>query len=155
MFDVPFVPTAMRAVPAIAAALAIGTDDVVYELGSGDGRVLCALARQYPAAHFVGIERNPLLHAAARLRVWAYRIQNIELHRGDLFAADLSRATRLYAYLLADVMDRLLPKLQCELCGARLVSRAFVFAGKQALEARRISDRDGPHGEHLLHIYEF
>src|SRR4051812_24881721 len=61
-FDVPFVRTPSRYFEKIERALEIQRGDVVYELGSGDGRLLLFLGRRYKDNQFVGIELNPILY---------------------------------------------------------------------------------------------
>jgi len=153
---VPFVPTRGRYFPQIIDSLDIGRGDVVYELGSGDGRFLLACALANAGTRHVGIERNPLLHLMALLRKkYAGNPSNITFIRGDLFTADLRGATRIYAYLLPSVMSSLLPKFERECAGARLASSAFTFADKEPVEIVTLSTNPGSHGQNVLYVYEF
>src|SRR5258708_2354498 len=61
-FDVPFVPTPFASLSKVLGALDLQPGNVVYELGSGDGRLLLAAARAHPDVSFLGIERNLMLH---------------------------------------------------------------------------------------------
>jgi SAM-dependent methyltransferase len=100
--------------------------DVVYDLGSGDGRIVILAAQKY-GARGVGIEIDPKLVAlsrtVAREGEVADRATFIE---GDLFTADLSQATVVTLWLTRSVNARLTPKLLSELKpGTRIVARQF------------------------------
>ena len=104
----------------------VGPEDVVYDLGSGDGRVVIIAAEKY-GARGVGIELVPRLvemsRELARQGEVAGRATFVE---GDLFTADISEATVVTLYLSPSINRRLLPKLQHELRpGTRIVSRQF------------------------------
>jgi SAM-dependent methyltransferase len=124
--DIFFVPT-MQAVAEDMLKLArVTADDVVYDLGSGDGRILIIAAEKY-RARGVGIEIDPKLVALARQIAKdgevADKVQFIE---GDLFEADISPATVVTIYLSPTVNRRLEPKLRRELRpGTRIVSHQF------------------------------
>jgi cyclopropane fatty-acyl-phospholipid synthase-like methyltransferase len=140
--DVNFVPTPMHAVEAMLDLAKVTRDDVVYDLGSGDGRIVIMAAEKY-GARAVGLELDPALVAAsrraAREKGVADRVTFVE---GDLFAADLSPATVVTMYLSSRINERLLPKLRRELKpGARVVSHDFDFRGLPT-EKRRIAGGD-------------
>ena len=152
--DVPFVPTPTRYAKQIAEALALNADDTLYELGSGDGRMLLAFARMCPEARFVGIERNILLYLQSVARKRLHRsARNVEFRHANIFASDFSEATKVYTYLLTSVMDRLYPELEKN-AHVVVASRAFRFTGKSPLQEIRIAKRDGSHNEHMLYVYE-
>lgn len=126
LLDVPFVPTDERMVRAMLKLAAVGADDVVYDLGSGDGRIVVAAARDHGAqAVGVEIDRERVEQAeayAARAGV-EHRVSFIEY---DLFHADFSPATVVTMYLLHSVNRELRPRLLEELRpGTRVVSHAF------------------------------
>ncbi len=153
--DAPFLPTPYDALATIAKSLEIEARDVVYELGSGDGRFLIYCARQEPSAQYVGIERNVALVFWARVRTYfSGNPKNVQFLRKNIHEVDLTNATKIYAYLLGPVMDKLLPTFQREFRG-RLASRAFVFREKQATSVVTLSEKKGRFGEHLLHVYDF
>jgi hypothetical protein len=153
--DVPFVPTPMRYAPIVIEALEVREGDIVFELGSGDGRFLLACARLDPSIRFVGIERNPLLHLAALLRKrFTGRPSNAEFRLGNFFATDLSEADKVYAYLLDPVMFRLQSKFEKEFKG-RVASRAFPFPRRELSNVVALTETIGGHGQHLLFVYDF
>lgn len=153
--DAPFLPTPVRYAPLVLETLAVQAGDIVYELGSGDGRFMLECAKLAPKARFVGIERNPFLHGIALLRKKSARnAPNVEFRRGNFFDADFSEATKVYAYLLDDVMFRLSPKFQSEFKG-RIASRAFPIPRKELSNVVALTERIGAHGQHLLFVYDF
>jgi Putative methyltransferase len=153
--DVPFVPTSVHYADIVAATLDLSPGDVVFELGSGDGRFMLALAALQPGARFVGVEHNPLLHIAALTRRrFGGDPGNVEFQRGDFFATDFSPANKMYLYLLDPVMHQLQPKFDNQFKG-RVVSRAFPFTRKKLSNVVALSDHIGMHGQHLLFVYDF
>ena len=157
LVEVPFVRTSRRVYPLIADALEIKENDVVYELGSGDGGFLLTLSTQFPHTRFVGIERNIVLHWLAQLckRFFYGNPPNVSFRRENFFKTDFSETTKMYTYLLTGVMNRLLPTFERELKGARIASLAFQFKEKQPSHVVELSKKRGSHGEHLLYVYDF
>jgi SAM-dependent methyltransferase len=151
---VPFVPTPARFALTIGELLAIVPGDVVYDLGSGDGRVLHTLAKQYPEAHFVGIEGNPFLVLFARRRASRARVTNVTYRRKNIFRADYQDATKMYLYLLNSVLTKLSPTIDASPRLTHIVSRAFVFPHKEPVS---VTDIGGlcTHDENNLRLYVF
>ena len=100
--------------------------DTVYDLGSGDGRIVIAAAKEF-GARGVGIEINPERVEEARSNAKKAGVEErVKFETADLFDADLRGATVVTLYLLPDLNLRLRPKLLKELKpGARVVSHAF------------------------------
>ena len=125
--DVPFLVTPPEIVERMLKLAAVRPDDVVYELGSGDGRIVIAAARDFGARQAVGIEIDPGL--VARSREYARRAgvaDRVTFREQDLFQTDLSSATVVTLYLTREVNVRLRPKLLAELApGTRVVSFNF------------------------------
>jgi SAM-dependent methyltransferase len=124
--DVPFVPTPADAVAAMLKLAGVKKDDVVYDLGSGDGRIVIAAARRY-GARGVGIDIDPARIAEAEQNARAAGVAiRVRFVRQDLFDADLGEATVVTLYLLPRINLRLRPKLLAELKpGTRVVSYGF------------------------------
>ncbi len=122
----PFVPTPDVVVDEMLELAAVSARDVVYDLGSGDGRIVIAAARRF-GARGVGIEIDPDLVRDATERAEQAGVAHlVRFLHGDLFAADLHEATVVTLYLLPEVNRRLLPKLLVELRpGTRIVSRNY------------------------------
>ena len=125
--DVGFVPTPHRVVDAMLMVAKVGKGDVLYDLGSGDGRIPIAAARKYGIARGIGIDIDPeRINEANRNRIRAGVGERVRFVNADLFEADLSDATVITLYLLPRLNLKLLPKLLQELRpGTRIVSHAF------------------------------
>ena len=125
--DVIFVPTPYEVVDAMLKVAKVGKGDVLYDLGSGDGRIPIAAAQKYGIARGVGIDINPerIREANENLRS-AGLGDRVRFINADLFETDLSEATVVTLYLLSALNLKLLPKLLKELKpGTRVVSHAF------------------------------
>ena len=124
--DVIYVPTPDSVVKAMLATAKVGPGDVVYDLGSGDGRIPIAAVRDFGAARGVGIELDPQRIAEARANAVAAGVnERVEFVQQDLFEADLSRATVVAMYLLPAINARLLPTLRALKPGTRIVSHNY------------------------------
>ena len=123
--DVPFVPTPERVVAKMLEVAKVGPRDVVYDLGSGDGRIVIAAAKK--GARAVGIDIDPERIREARENARRAGVtKRVEFREGDLFKADFSDATVVTLYLLSGVNLKLRPKLLAELKpGTRIVSHGF------------------------------
>jgi SAM-dependent methyltransferase len=126
--DIHFAATPQPVVDAMLKLAHVTADDVVYDLGSGDGRIVILAAQKY-GARGVGIELQPRLveisRQVAREGEVADRVTFME---GDMFAADISRATVVTLWLSSTVNLRLEPKLRRELRpGTRIVSHQFLI----------------------------
>jgi protein-L-isoaspartate O-methyltransferase len=124
--DVPFVRSPKKVVVRMLEFADVSADDVVYDLGSGDGRIPITAAQQF-GARGVGIEIRPDLVEKARTRATAMGVANkVEFRQGDLFEADFSDATVVTLYLLPDVNTKLRPTLFEQLDpGTRVISHGF------------------------------
>ena len=125
--DVVYVPTPYEAVDAMLKVAKVGKNDVVYDLGSGDGRIPIMAVQKYQAARAVGIDINPerIKEAEANLKAAGVG-DRVRFLNEDLFEAKISDATVVTLYLLPSLNLKLLPKLLAELKpGTRIVSHAF------------------------------
>jgi SAM-dependent methyltransferase len=124
--EIIFVPTPPAVVTAMLELAGVEATDVVYDLGSGDGRIPIAAAREF-GARAVGIELDPALVRESEVLAQAAGVDaRVRFVAGDLFAADISDATVVTLYLLPSLNARLLPKLNAELApGTPVVSHAF------------------------------
>lgn len=124
--DVGYEPTPQAAVEAMLALAHVGPGDVVYDLGSGDGRIVITAAKKF-GARGVGVEMQPaLVRASRQAAADAGVADKVTFVEDDFFNVDLSRATVVTLYLFPHVNARLEPKLRRELhAGARIVSYSF------------------------------
>jgi|SRR5581483_1242849 len=124
--DVIYVPTPQPVVEAMLSVAHVTSADVVYDLGSGDGRIVIAAAKQY-GARGVGIEIDPVLVKKATENAAAAGVADrVRFVNENLFTADIHQATVVTLYLLQSINERLRPKLVRELKpGTRVVSHVF------------------------------
>jgi SAM-dependent methyltransferase len=140
--DVHYQPTGPAVVDAMLRLAAVGADDVVYDLGCGDGRIVIAAARK-TGARGVGIDLDPErireANANAKLAGVADRVR---FARADLFATDFREATVVMLYLLPELNLKLRPKLLAELRpGARIVSHMHDMGDWKPEATVRIGNR--------------
>ena len=124
--DVPFVPTPPEVVERMLEMANVGKNDVVYDLGCGDGRIVITAAKER-GARGVGIDLNPQRIAEAKANAQSAGVTDrVEFKVGDLFTADFSEASVVTLYLLPDVNRALRPQLWKQLkVGTRVVSHDF------------------------------
>ncbi len=124
--DVPYVQTPTDVVAEMLRIASVRPGDVVYDLGSGDGRIVIAAARDF-GARGVGIEIDPSLVAYSKEQARKAGVADrVTFRADDLFDVDLSDATVVTLYLSYDMNLRLRPKLQRELRpGSRIVSHDY------------------------------
>jgi precorrin-6B methylase 2 len=123
--DIHFSPTRHNIADAMLQLAGVTADDVVYDLGSGDGRIPIIAAQKYGATA-VGIEIDPrLVEISRRIATEAEVSQRVSFIVGDLFETDLGRATVITMYLSGSIMKILEPKLRTLKPGTRIVSHQF------------------------------
>ncbi|MEZ5293504.1 MAG: methyltransferase domain-containing protein [Vicinamibacterales bacterium] len=124
--DVIYVPTPQEVVDAMLLAAKVTKDDVVYDLGTGDGRIPVTAAKKY-GARAVGIDIDPERIKDATENVQRNGVgDRVRIQQADLFEADISPATVVTLYLLPSLNVKLRPKLLRDLKpGTRIVSHAF------------------------------
>jgi SAM-dependent methyltransferase len=140
--DIIFVPTPKEVVDAMLKVARVTAEDVIYDLGSGDGRIPITAAKVY-GARGVGIDLDPERVAEANQLAAAAGVTNrVTFVVQDLFTTDISPATVVTLYLLPSLNVRLIPKLNQELKpGTRVVSHAFDMGGIPPKETLNINGR--------------
>ena len=110
--DVVFVPTPPDVVEAMLKVAKVGKGDVLYDLGSGDGRIPITAAQKYGIARGIGIDINPERIKEANENLRKARVADrVRFVNADLFESDLRDATVITLYLLPALNLKLLPKL--------------------------------------------
>lgn len=124
--DVIYVPTPQHVVDEMLKLAEVKEGDVLYDLGSGDGRIPVTAAKEY-GIRAVGIDIDPKRIAEARENARAAGVEDkVTFRNADLFASDISEASVVTLYLLESLNEKLRPKLLAELKpGTRIVSHAF------------------------------
>src|SRR5262245_14176683 len=126
--DVIFVPTPPEVVAAMLKVAKVGKNDIVFDLGSGDGRIPIAAVKDFGAARATGIDIDPqrIKEANANLANSGIKDGRVRFLNQDLFETNISEATVVTLYLLPSLNLKLIPKFQKELKpGTRIVSHSF------------------------------
>ena len=141
----PFVATPARVVDAALELAGADGNDVVYDLGSGDGRIILAAAQRF-RAKAVGIEWNQELCEKTSLAIQQLGLEGkVKMIQGDIFAQDLSPASVVTGYLMPKAWERLGPILEKQLKqGTRVISINDPIPGWPIEEMKRLGA--GPEG---------
>ncbi len=139
---VPFVPTPQDVVEGMLELAQVKKGDVVYDLGSGDGRIVVTAAKKY-GVRAVGFEIDPDLIKQSREAVRKEGLEHLaEIREQDILTVDLSGATVVTMYLLPDVNMRLRPNVLSQLKpGSRVVSHAFDMGDWKPDKVERVNGR--------------
>jgi len=126
--DVVWVPTPQELVEKMLDMAKVTPQDIVMDLGSGDGRNIIAAARR--GARAIGVEYNPEMVALSRrLAKEAGVSDKATFIEGDMYEADISKATVLALFLLPGNLDKLAPKFLALKAGTRMVNNTFTVTG--------------------------
>jgi tRNA G37 N-methylase Trm5 len=138
---VPFVPTPQDVVDKMLELAQVKKGDVVYDLGSGDGRIVITAAKKY-GVKAVGFEIDPDLIQRSRDNIRKEKVEHLaEIREQDILTADLSPANVVTMYLLPDVNLKLRPNVQKQLRkGSRVVSHAFDMGDWKADKVVNVKD---------------
>lgn len=122
----PYVPTPPKVVDAMLELAHVTKDDVVYDLGCGDGRIVIAAAKKH-GCRAVGVDLDPRRVQEALDNVRKEKLEHlITIRQQDIFDVDVSEATVVMAYLFEEAMLKLRPTLRRQLRpGSRIVSHGF------------------------------
>ena len=131
--DVVWVPTPQALVEKMLDMAKVTRRDYVIDLGSGDGRNVIAAARR--GARALGVEYDPGLVALARRNAAAAGVaKRARFVRGDMYEADISKATVLALFLLPQNLEQLKPKFERLRPGTRIVSNGYEIPGWEPTE---------------------
>jgi len=148
--EVPDVRTPPEVVVEILRLARVGPDDMVYDLGSGDGRIVIAAARDF-GARGVGIELDPDLVAESIRNARRARVADrARFLQQDIFEAEISEATVVTLYLSPEVNLRLRPKFLALTPGSRVVSHDFPIGD---WKPERVVSFKGPERTHVLSLW--
>ena len=146
-----YIPLPNRVVPLVIEALELNDGDTLYDLGSGDGKVLRAAVRAN-AVQAVGVEINPIVAAISKLK--GSGLPNYRIFRASLYNQDLSEATKIFTYLWPSMMEQLEPKLEKEVKkGTRIVSCDFPLPKKKPHEVINIGSKRQLGQKLYIYIY--
>jgi SAM-dependent methyltransferase len=138
---VPFVPSPQEVVDKMVEVAGVKKGDVVYDMGSGDGRIVIAAAKK--GARAVGFEIDGDLVKESRENIRKAGVQNLaEIRQQDILTVDFSPASVVTMYLLPDVNLKLKPNLLSQLKpGSRVVSHSFDMGDWKADKVERVDGR--------------
>lgn len=123
----PFVPSSRKTSRKMIDAADLKKDDIIYDLGSGDGRLVIMAARK-GIKYAVGFEVNPLLNIFARIKAVLFRLPNTKFYTRSIWNADLSKCDKIFVYLLPKSMIKLEKKILEEMQeGSFIISHSFSF----------------------------
>ena len=142
--DVIYVPTPNEVVEAMLKVAKVGAGDVLYDLGSGDGRIPITAAQKHGIKRGVGIDINPERIKEANENLARAGVgDRVKFVNADLFESDFRDATVITLYLLPSLNLKLLPKLLNETKpGTRIVSHAFDMGSWKPEQALKVEGRD-------------
>jgi predicted RNA methylase len=148
----PDVPTPQVVVERMLESGHVKPGDMVYDLGSGDGRIVITAARKF-GARAVGVEIRPDLCRKANERIKALGLHDrVKVIEGSALHVDLSPANVVTMVLLTDSNERLRPNLEKYLkAGTRVVSNQFPIKGWRPSEVVRVK---AGKMEHTIYVYE-
>jgi predicted RNA methylase len=138
--DVVFVPTPQIAVAQMLEVAEVGNKDVLYDLGSGDGRIVVTAAKKH-GARAVGFDIDPQRVKEGKENVLENRVEHLAtIREGDIFEQDLSEASVVSMYLLPELNVKLVPQLLKLKPGSRIVTYAYDIAGYKPDKVVRAPD---------------
>lgn len=149
----PFVPSPMEVVDRMLELALVGENDLVYDLGSGDGRIVIRAAEEF-GARSVGIELAPGLVEEARERVRERDLEDqVTIVHGDVLQTDFSAATVVTLYLLVSANERLRPIMEKTLKpGTRVVAHDMRVPGWEVHREEAVTTTSGI-GTHFVYLY--
>ena len=150
--QVPYVPTPQDVVEKMLNLAKVTSDDVVYDLGSGDGRIVITAAQKY-GARAVGIEINPDLFRQSSTRIKDLGLDSrAHIICENMFDVSLHPATVVTLYLLTSFNEKIRPKLDSQLRpGARIVCHDFHIPGWDPEKIEDVVSKNGL--PHKLYLY--
>jgi SAM-dependent methyltransferase len=158
--QVPYVPTPIEVVDRMLEFGAVNKGDIVYDIGSGDGRIVIQAAKKY-GAKGVGLEMDQRLVELARRTATQEGVdRSVEFRQGDALEADVSAATVVTLYMLPSFNEKLRPVLERQLKpGTRVVAHDYPIEGWKPVKWEEMPLMDTrpevtPH-KHILYLYEW
>jgi len=148
----PFVPTPQEVVEKMLQVAGVKKDDMVYDLGCGDGRIIITAAQKF-GARATGVELDAELFRKTQARIQELKLQErVKIVNANALEVDFSPATVVTLYLLTDSNTKLKPNLEKYLKpGSRVVSHDFVVTGWAPAKVEKVN-RDSR--VHTIYLYE-
>ena len=156
--EIPFVPTPIEVVDRMLELAEVKKGDVVYDLGSGDGRIVIRAAKKY-GVRAIGIEMDSSLLNKARKAAKAEGVSHlVEFRNEDALKADISRATVVTLYMLPWFNEAMKPNFKKMLKpGARIVAHDFGIEGWEPDKTEKLPGvelkAEGHKHQHTIHLW--
>lgn len=154
--DIEYVPTPDNVVAKMLEVAKITKDDVLYDLGCGDGRIVVEAAKKF-GVKAIGYDIDPVRVAEARENVKKNKVEHlVTIEHKDIFELDLSKATVVTLYLLPELNVRLIPQLDKLKPGSRVVSHDFDMAGVEPDKVWTIvakDHREPKNRDHYVYLF--
>lgn len=149
---VPYVPTPQDVVEKMLEMVQVKKGDVVYDLGSGDGRIVVTAAKKY-GVKAIGFEIDPERIKESHENIRKAGVENlVEIREQDIRTVDLSAASVLTMYLLPEVNLMIRPNIWKQMKpGSRVVSHDFDMADWKPVKVEHIKDASG--WDHTLYLW--
>lgn len=147
-----FVPTPRDVVKQMLTLAGVKKSDVVYDLGSGDGRIVIAAAKEY-GCRAVGYELDPELVKLSRETVRTHDLETlVTIEMADVFTADLTLVDVVTLYLLPQQLEKLVPQLKKLKPGSRVVSHQFEIPGMPADKQIEVASEESG-ARHTIYLW--
>ncbi|MEN6426011.1 MAG: methyltransferase domain-containing protein, partial [Phycisphaerales bacterium] len=151
--DVIFLPTPPNVVEKMLELAKVTKDDLLYDLGCGDGRIPIAAAKKY-GCKAVGYDIDPQRVKDSRRNVDANGVGNlVTIEQKDIFTLDLSNANVVTLYLLPSLNVKLIPQLEKLKPGSRIVSHDFDMKGVTPDQIVTVADAQDPDRTHRVYLW--
>jgi precorrin-6B methylase 2 len=147
-----YVPTEQSVVDKMLDMAKVNKNDIVFDLGCGDGRIVCAAAKSF-GAKGIGVDIDPerIKECMQTMKKFGVTKEQVDIRQGDaLKVKDLDRATVIMLYMLPEFMEKLEPQLAKLKPGTRIVAHDYPFPN---MKADQIVEFRGPSREHTLYIW--
>jgi len=132
-----FFPSSKKIIEVVLKFANIGKNDVFYDLGSGDGRILVEAAKK--KIPVVGIEKNRFLNWITKRKIRRLKLNNVKIIQGDIFDQDISRATIIVAYLSLSLAHRLQRKIEKEVKkGTKIILIDHSFRDWKSVKLKKV-----------------
>lgn len=150
--DVIFVPTPQEAVEKMLELAQVRKDDLLYDLGCGDGRIVVTAAKTY-GCRAIGYDISPVRVRESRDNVEKNGVGDlVSIEQRDIFTLDLSKANVITLYLLPSLNVKLIPQLEKLKPGSRIVSHDFDMKGVTPDQVVTLGSNDS-YGEHTIYLW--
>jgi predicted RNA methylase len=156
VFVAPFVATPVPVVRQMLTLAGIKPGQIIYDLGSGDGRVAIMAAQDFGARSF-GIELRDDLAKQALMKITEQGLDGkVKILQKDMFDVDISQADVVFLYLTTTANTKVKPKLEAELKkGARVVSHDYEILGWKPVKVDNFCENPKlGYPSHTIYVYE-